>query len=104
MKHKTFITDTFYKIYFKNDENIWLDKIINNIEELHKLYTGSTLNYKKAIAYNALFQSCLTKRPYNLFHRKNLNMRTRNVPRNFGNKTTWETSFSKQFNKFVHEM
>ena len=100
----TFITDTFQGIYYKKKENIWLDKIICNIENLDSIYSGAELKYKKAIAYNALFQSCLTKRPYNLFHRKNLTMRTRNVQRNFGNKTTWETPFPKQFKKFVSEI
>ena len=103
-EHKTFIFDTFQRIYYRKNENLWLDKTIHNIENLSTIYSGLNLKYKKAIAYNALFQSCLTKRPYNLFHRKNLNMRTRNVPRNFGNKTTWETPFPNQFIKFVKEI
>jgi adenine-specific DNA-methyltransferase len=103
-KSNSFITDNFKGIYYLNRENVWLDQIIYNIEQMHLVYTGTKLKYKKAIAYNALFQSCLTKRPYNLFHRKNLKMRTRNVDRNFGNKTTWETPFSKQFIKFVSEI
>jgi hypothetical protein len=44
--------------------------------------------YKRAIAYSALCQACLAKRPYNLFHRANLYMRTQDVERSFGNKTT----------------
>jgi adenine-specific DNA methylase len=103
-KHKTFITNNFQGIFYLKNENMWLDKIIFNIENLNKYYQGLELRYKKAIAYNALFQSCLTKRPYNLFHRKNLNMRTRIVQRNFGNKATWDTPFPKQFNKFVNEI
>jgi adenine-specific DNA-methyltransferase len=104
IKHKTFITNKFQGIFYRKNENMWLDKIIFNIENLSKVYSGTELRYKKAIAYNALFQSCLTKRPYNLFHRKNLNMRTRNVQRNFGNKVTWDTPFPKQFRKFVNEI
>jgi len=103
-RHKTFISDTFQGIYYLEKENIWLDKIIHNIEYLDRFYSGSILKYKKAIAYNALFQSCLTKRPYNLFHRNNLNMRTRKVKRNFGNKVTWEIPFEKQFLKFATEI
>jgi len=103
-KHKKFISDNFHRIYYKKNENEWLDKIIHNIECLDQIYFGTELKYKKAIAYNALFQSCLTKRPYNLFHRKNLSMRTRNVERNFGNKTTWETPFPDQFKKFIIEI
>jgi adenine-specific DNA-methyltransferase len=103
-EHDTFIADTFKGIYYRENENLWLDKTIHNIENLDEIYSGNQLKYKKAIAYNALFQSCLTKRPYNLFHRKNLRMRTRRVERNFGNKTTWEIPFSVQFKKFTSEI
>jgi adenine-specific DNA-methyltransferase len=104
VKSKTFISDNFNDIYYLDEENLWIDKIIHNIEKLNKKYADKELEYKKAIAYNALFQSCLTKRPYNLFHRKNLEMRTRDVKRNFGNKTTWETPFKTHFKKFVSEI
>lgn len=103
-ERKTFISDNFQGIYYLEEENIWIDTIISNIDDLGKKYVGDELKYKKAIAYNALFQSCLTKRPYNLFHRKNLEMRTRDVQRNFGNKTTWETPFPNHFKKFVAEI
>lgn len=101
---ETFITDNFQGIYYLDEENNWIDMVIHNIEHLNKEFTGEELKYKKAIAYNALFQSCLSKRPYNLFHRKNLDMRTRDVKRNFGNKTTWETPFQNHFKKFVCEI
>src|SRR5690606_27079374 len=60
--------------------------------------------YKNAIALNAIFQSCLIKRPYNLFHRNNLYMRTNNVERNFGNKTSWDRNFDIYFRRFVNEI
>jgi adenine-specific DNA-methyltransferase len=103
-KTKTFISDNFRGIYYLEDENIWIDTVIHNIENLNRKYIGDELKYKKAIAYNALFQSCLIKRPYNLFHRKNLEMRTRDVQRNFGNKTTWEIPFQNHFKKFASEI
>lgn len=103
-KKETIITDNFRGIYYLEEENIWIDTVIHNIENLNKKYVGDELKYKKSIAYNALFQSCLTKRPYNLFHRKNLDMRTRDVIRNFGNKITWETPFHNHFKKFVFEI
>ncbi len=59
--------------------------------------------FEYAIAFFALSQSCIIKRPYNLFHRKNLYMRTSNVKRSFGNKKTWDTSFVDWFLKFVKE-
>ncbi|HIH96011.1 MAG TPA: MerR family transcriptional regulator, partial [Thermoplasmata archaeon] len=66
MKYPTFIQETFKGIYFTDEENEWLDVVVTNIDTL------ITNIYKKAIAYFALFQSCVIKRPYNLFHRKNL--------------------------------
>ncbi len=51
------------------------------------------MKIKKAMFLWALFQSCISKRPYNLFHRKNLYVRTADVKRNFGNKTTWDKPF-----------
>jgi len=95
--YPTFIQDTFFDIYYTDEENRWLDMIIQNIEnELDDFY-------KKALAYYALFQSCIIKRPYNLFHRKNLYMRTSDVKRSFGNKATWDTPFEKHFLNFVDE-
>ena len=99
-----FIAETFQDIYFLDEENKWLDMVINNIENLSILYSNPRLRYKRAVAYNALFQACLAKRPYNLFHRKNLNMRTRNVVRSFGNKVTWDKSFPDHFRSFVKEI
>ena len=61
------------------------------------------LVYKKALAQHALIQSCLMKRPFNLFHRKNLYIRTADVARNFGNKTTWDTPFPVLFKRIVRE-
>ncbi|GAF74730.1 unnamed protein product [marine sediment metagenome] len=67
-----------------------------NIESINNIY-------KKSIAYFALFQACIIKRPFNLFHRKNLYIRTSEVQRNFGNKTTWDTSFEAHFKQFAAE-
>lgn len=103
-KRETFIADNFKDIYYLEEENIWIDNLIQKINDLNLLYSGEKLKYKQAIAYNALFQSCLIKRPYNLFHRNNLNMRTRDVKRNFGNKTAWETPFEIHFRKFIKEI
>ena len=100
----TFITDNFHGIYYLDDENQWLDRVIGNIIALDKFYKGRNLRHKKAIAYNALFQSSLAKRPYNLFHRRNLEMRTRIVERSFGNKTTWDKPFAEHFRGFVKEI
>jgi adenine-specific DNA-methyltransferase len=44
------------------------------------------------------------KRPFNLFHRKNLYLRFANVERSFGNKASWDTPFPVLFRKFVNEV
>jgi len=81
IKYPTFIYDNFHDIYFTDEENKWLDIIITNISQINN-------KFKQALAYYALFQSCIIKRPYNLFHRKNLYIRTAEVKRSFGNKKT----------------
>ena len=96
IKYPSFIYDTFHDIYFTDEENKWLDVVITNIGEIKD-------KYKQALAYYALFQSCIIKRPYNLFHRKNLYIRTAEVERSFGNKKTWDTPFEDHFLKFVEE-
>lgn len=103
-EHPTFIKDTFKNIYYLDHENEWLDAVIHNISLLSERYSGEILRKKKALAFHALFQACLSKRPYNLFHRKNLYMRTANVERNFHNKKTWDKSFDDSFTKFCREV
>lgn len=92
-----FIQKTFQGIYFTDDENQWLDRVIYNID--NKIQNP----YKQALARFALFQACIVKRPYNLFHRANLYMRLAEVDRSFGNKTTWDTPFETHFRSFVDE-
>jgi len=96
IKYPTFVSDTFKDIYFTDEENQWIDVVVTNIGQLENLY-------KRALAYYALFQACIIKRPFNLFHRKNLYLRFSKVERNFGNKTTWDTPFETHFRKFVSE-
>ena len=96
VKYPTFIYDTFKDIYFTDKENRWIDMVAMNVELLDDLY-------KKALAYFSLCQACIIKRPFNLFHRKNLYLRFSDVERNFGNKTTWDTPFEVHFRQFVAE-
>jgi len=102
VEYKTIIQDVFRGIYYLDHENKWLDIVVPNIHHMNH-YTGTTLEYKKALAFYALFQACIIKRPFNLFHRKNLNLRTNNVKRSFGNKTAWDTSFDVHFGNFLSE-
>lgn len=94
--YPTFIQDTFGGLYYKDDENAWLDAMHVHISEMDS-------QYKQSLAYTVLAQACISKRPYGLFHRANLDARTRDVDRSFGNKTTWEKSFPKHFREFVPE-
>lgn len=96
VKYPTFIHDAFHDIYFTDEENSWLDMVIRNIQFPKN-------RYKQALAYYALFQACIIKRPYNLFHRKNLYIRTAEVKRSFGNKITWDTPFPVHFVRFAEE-
>lgn len=96
INYPSVIQDEFKGKYYTEKENKWLDRVVTNIYDLEN-------EYKRSIAFSSLSQACLVKRPYNLFHRANLNMRTRDVERSFGNKTTWEKPFPSLFKKFVKE-
>lgn len=98
-----FIERTFEGVYYPANENAWLGKMNNGIINMNH-YHGQVLDYKKSMAYYALFQACLMKRPFNLFHRNNLDIRMNDVPRNFGNKTTWEKPFDELFKNFIKEV
>ncbi len=91
-----FVTRTFGGIYYTDDENRWIDTVVQNITRM-----GQPI--QRALAYYSLFQSALAKRPYNLFHRRNLYMRQADVRRSFGNKATWDRPFSTHFARFVNE-
>ena len=90
--YDNFISRTFENIYFTAEENRWLDIVTQNIKQLRN-------PYKQALSYFALFQAAIAKRPYNLFHRANLYMRTSDVKRSFGNKATWEKPFEQHFRR-----
>lgn len=94
--YKYNISENFRDIYYLNHENEQIDIMVQNINRLKN-------NYSKYIAFYSLFQTCLIKRPFNTFHRKNLNLRINDVKRDFGNKTTWEKDISKAFKQFCQE-
>jgi adenine-specific DNA-methyltransferase len=94
--YPSFVQDNFQDIYFTAEENTWIDQTITNIRQLAD-------PYKLALAFFALCQACIIKRPYNLFHRKNLYIRLAQVERSFGNKTTWDRPFEEWFCDFVAE-
>jgi len=95
-KYPEFIQNTFSGIYYTDKENIWLDRVVSNIQDIKDIH-------KQALAWFSLFQSCLIKRPYNLFHRKNLYVREAKVKRSFGNKKTWDRGFEEYFTRFAKQ-
>lgn len=97
-----FIENQFKGIYYFDEENRWLDKVIGNILTING-YPLVELEFKRCIALYSLFQACLVKRPFNLFHRRNLSLRLRKVKRTFGNKTTWDKPFEEHFKRFINE-
>jgi adenine-specific DNA methylase len=96
ISYPSFAADTFQGVYFTPEENEWIDRTITNIRALDDPYTF-------ALAFFALCQSCLIKRPFNLFHRKNVYLRHSDVKRSFGNKTSWDRPFEEWFRFFAEE-
>lgn len=94
---KGLISINFHDDYFTKYENEWLDGIS---EKTHAI----SCIKKKSIFLYCLFQACLQKRPFNLFHRKNLSLRTNDVKRSFGNLTTWNTEFSVLMGKSFEQL
>ncbi len=86
----------FHDIYFTEAENAWIDQTITNIRKLSD-------PYQFALAFFALCQACIVKRPFNLFHRNNLYIRFAEVERTFGNKASWDRPFAEWFRLFVAE-
>jgi adenine-specific DNA methylase len=91
-----FVRDNFHDIYFTDAENAWIDQTVTNIRQLSD-------PYQFALAFFALCQACIIKRPFNLFHRKNLYLRFAEVERSFGNKAAWDSPFEEKFCDFVRE-
>ena len=96
LEYPTLIQENFLDIYFTAEENAWLDQTITNIRQLEN-------PYKFALAFFALAQAAIVKRPYNLFHRKNLYLRLAEVERSFGNKTAWDRPFPSWFQEIIAE-
>lgn len=94
--YQNFIANNFSGIYFTDEENAEIDVVYQNMLDC----TQETY----CAAFYALSQSLISKRPFGLFHRKNLEMRTKEVKRSFGNKKTWDTPIKTLFKKFAKEI
>ena len=88
--HDGLISKTFKGLYYKDDENRWLDGFVT------KLFSSNLTARETSLYMYTLYQACLKKRPFNIFHRTNLNLRLNTkVERKFGNLTTWERPFTE---------
>lgn len=56
----TFVQSTFKDLYFDDEDNAFIDKILANVHLL-------TDEYKKALALGAITRSCMKKRPRGIF-------------------------------------
>lgn len=84
------ISQTYRGKFFTDGENQWLDGFC------HKLASEVVDKHVRSLLLYLLYQACLKKRPYNLFHRANLSMRTNtSVHRTFGNLATWNKDFDQ---------
>jgi adenine-specific DNA-methyltransferase len=83
-----FISEAYDGVFYLPEENAFLDAAVKRIGAF-------TSGHQRALAMHALFQACLMKRPFNLFHRHNLHLRTADVARSFGNKRTWDRPFGE---------
>ncbi len=90
------VTDNFSGVFYTDEENEWVDRTIGNLLHLED-------EYKQALGFFALAQACIVKRPFNLFHRRNLYLRVAEVKRSFGNKASWDRGFEVWFRQFVTE-
>ncbi len=90
------VRDNYEGVFFTDVENEQIDRFCQNVVSL-------PLAIRDIYTY-AVGQALLMKRPYNLFHRANLHMRLKDVPRSFGNAVTWEKSIKGHAMKIVGQL
>lgn len=56
----TFVQNTFKDLYFEDEDNAFIDKIIANVDLLNN-------DHKKALALGAITRACMKKRPRGIF-------------------------------------
>jgi len=90
------VSTNYRNVFFTDEENQQIDAFCQNVARLPSM-VRDTYSY-------AIGQALMKKRPYNLFHRANLDMRTRDVKRSFGNAATWETSILRHAVAAIREL
>ncbi len=93
------VAANFENTFFLPSEDEWIDGFAT-------LVLGMEISEAdRSLLLYLLYQSCLKKRPFNLFHRPNLAIRTASgVSRSFGNATTWEKSFREHMVQGLAEL
>lgn len=93
------VAKNFKDIFFLPSEDEWIDGFAALIGEME------ISEADRSLLHYLLYQSCLKKRPFNLFHRSNLAIRTASdVTRSFGNATTWEKTFREHMSQSLAEL
>ena len=95
-EYHQYVENLYHDVYYTDSENRQIDIVAQNIPLLPQAIQAS--------AYYVFLQSCIIKRPFNIFHRKNLSLRTNFTTAKFGNKKTWETPFEDLFVRFTKEL
>jgi adenine-specific DNA-methyltransferase len=90
------VTTGFTGIYFTDTENDQIDRFCQNV--------GSVAPIRRSLYVYAIGQALLMKRPFSLFHRRNLNLRLNAVERTFGNKATWDRSILEHAVTAINEL
>ena len=93
------VARNFRDIFFLHQENLWIDGFMKGLDPFY--FTTQQISLLKYL----LYQACLKKRPFNIFHRANLTLRTNvSVKRSFGNSTTWEKPFKEHITSAYHDL
>jgi adenine-specific DNA-methyltransferase len=92
----TVVEDKYDGIFFTKQENREIDQFATNVQRVDP--------FRRALYIYSVGQALMKKRPYNLFHRANLDMRLKDVKRSFGNAVTWEGSIKEHALKAIREL
>ncbi|EJG0966210.1 DNA adenine methylase [Vibrio diabolicus] len=96
IKGDKLVSQEYEGVFFLDSENEEIDRFCQNINDYD--------DFAKSVYIYAVGQALTKKRPYNLFHRANLEMRTKEVKRSFGNKKTWDTPTIEHAIKCINEL
>ncbi|MGZ2430441.1 DNA adenine methylase [Rhizobium redzepovicii] len=93
------VSKYFENVFFLPQEDEWIDGFATLLSSI------DASDADRSLLRYLLYQACLKKRPFNLFHRSNLGIRTnKSVNRSFGNLATWEKSFHEHMIQSLKEL